>query len=308
MPNPYPNLFTQDEIKNDSYDLKKINKATKDNISKLKYFKKLTDVSKLKIGNTVRYIRPSENYKFVQGGIVKNIVEKKDNYLITIRPNLPKEWDILSSKVVLFYRTMTTEDVKQKDYEEYKAKQNKKALEDLTEKSGETDSESVDGQLTDNSSDVSSEESKEVHDEISDEAKQLFDALFDLENWFTCGYMKIIKKIWRKDSQHYFNKYKNCHFLNQFYLSLDEDNRAKLLNESMNQLTNHTLDKVHDAISLYVWFYSLVGLGQLYIYLDYDVDSIQTPLDEFDFVDFLMHCKNCELEIIYKEYKKYEDK
>lgn len=300
MSDLYPKLFTQDEITNDSFDLKKINKRMKEKINELKYFEKLTDASKLKVGYTVRYIRPDEDYIYRVGGRIKAIVKDKNDYLISIIGGWNKEWTVYTSKIVLFYRTLTPDEVKQKDREIYKAKKDLKQTEI-------SDLESMSEQLMHESIENSSEESEEILDYISDEAKQLYDTLYDLENWFTCGYMKIIKKIWKKDSQHYFNKYKNCHFLNQFYISLDEDNRTKLLNEFMNQLTNHTLNIVQDAIGLYVWFYSLVGLGQLYIYLDYDVDSIQTPLNEFDFVDFLMHCKNYELEIIYKEYKKYKD-
>ena len=84
----------------------KINKIIRAHANKLKYYKKLTNIHKLKIGYDITYIYlDKERYKLERGGKVVKINKKPNgDYIITFKDNFSNEWNILYSKIIIFYK------------------------------------------------------------------------------------------------------------------------------------------------------------------------------------------------------------
>nr|QKF94887.1 hypothetical protein Fadolivirus_2_1 [Fadolivirus 2] len=98
-----------------------IQEIIKENLDKLKYYTLMTDISQLKTEYFIKYIKKDEMNRVYYGGKVDSI-EKKDNgdHLIIFKTNNNFKWNLLLSKVFIFYRTKPMTEIRKEEYKKWK--------------------------------------------------------------------------------------------------------------------------------------------------------------------------------------------
>ena len=100
-----------------------INQIINDNIDGLKRYEKLTDIANLQKGCRIKYIQlgMTTNTKMAHGGVVGEIIKKGGNdYLIKLDGIGHHNWNILYSRVIIFYQIKTAEQERQEQREQWK--------------------------------------------------------------------------------------------------------------------------------------------------------------------------------------------
>lgn len=120
-------LFNQEELVGKDMDITvdNLNDLIKSNFQKIKYFNKLLDIKDLVVNADIRYINiKKNNNKIAHGGKIISVTKKdkkgKDDYLILFKSSFGPEIKLLYSKVVIFYKTQTVEQLRKNKYEEWK--------------------------------------------------------------------------------------------------------------------------------------------------------------------------------------------
>lgn len=101
----------------------KINQLVRKNIDQLRDYAKLDDISILKKGYYVKYIKLNVNKTdaTLRSGQIESIEQKGNgDYFITIKSTLPQSWNLLYSRIIIFYRAESVLELRKKKAEEWK--------------------------------------------------------------------------------------------------------------------------------------------------------------------------------------------
>ena len=111
-------MSLKEEIQNNLPEIKNI---LENNIDKLQYYKLMTNIVQLKVNYFIKYIKRDEMKKVYYGGIVDSI-DQKDNgdYVIIFKSNNNLKWNLLLSRVFIFYREKPMTEVRKQQYEKWK--------------------------------------------------------------------------------------------------------------------------------------------------------------------------------------------
>jgi hypothetical protein len=86
-----------------------------DNRDKLKYYKLLTNINRLKPRHFIKYIHKDSLVRLYHGGRVVSITptKKRDDFIIVFESNNHFKFSLLWSKHYFFYKTMTNAEIEE---------------------------------------------------------------------------------------------------------------------------------------------------------------------------------------------------
>ena len=87
-----------------------------------KNYNLMTDILELQVSSLVKYIKKDDLTKIYPGGRVTGITEKPDgDYNISLESNNHFKWSVLLSNVFILYKSKTTTEIRQEQFELWKA-------------------------------------------------------------------------------------------------------------------------------------------------------------------------------------------
>lgn len=87
----------------------------------LKYYQIMTDITQIEVNDFIKYVKRDNLQKLYYGGII-NSITKKDNgdYIIVFRSNNDFKWNLLLSRIFIFYRKKKMTQIRQDEYNKWK--------------------------------------------------------------------------------------------------------------------------------------------------------------------------------------------
>jgi len=125
------NTILKNALKENLTTIKQLITKNKDT---LEYYKIMTDISQIKVDYFIKYVKRDNLKKIYYGGMVDSVT-RKDNgdYTIVFRSNNNLKWNLLLSRVFIFYREKKMTEIRQEEYNKWKEDMEKNHPEEYEE-------------------------------------------------------------------------------------------------------------------------------------------------------------------------------
>ncbi len=289
--------------KNSKITIYKINQIIRANKDKLEDYEKLDDVSKLKKGNFIKYIRLDKEKaqaKLSHGGKVIDIKKKPNNdYIIRLVSNVTYEWNILYSNVVIFYKTKTVLELRREKVKKWKEDFKKRDPQGYKKWLREKKRKQSGKKISKRKKSIKSKKSKKKKSKKKciEKVYRLVDIPYYADRWLKnkMSYaFSILAARMKKDFNEYVNLYKQDKRFFAFWNKLNEAEQYFLADIYALDDNLFSYDELKKSIEYITWVSNNIDINKLSHINGKNYNDILNN-NAFDFAEFIFNSNENEL-------------